>query len=471
MSLVVDLVVKNAKIVFPSGCVISGCVAVDEEKIVAICRDSLAPAADRIVNAEGRVLMPGVIDAHTHLGLYGSFEHDFATESASASVGGVTSLINYYRTTKSYKETFPLVRDAAGTNSMIDFSFHLALVNDLQLSELWDYLTLFGITSFKLHLDYKVTGLPMTAGPEISIDDGFIYRVLEKMGTMNPAVKACTHCENPEIIRDLTKKYATSGSDLRAWEQSRPGFTEAESLNRMLYLSQVSGASIHIVHVSSKESVTVLSEARKRQMRFEAETQIHYLTQTQESPAGVFAKVKPPLRSQEDLEAVWRGVVSGLITSVSSDHVPNTKSQKIGSGGIWSASMGFPVSPLILPLLISEGFHKGRVTLDEVTRITSYNAAKSFNLYPRKGSMEIGSDADLVLLDLHKKQKVTTELLKSGSDYNIYEGWEVEGWPVMTLVRGRVVFEEGEIIANRGYGIYLPRNTGHSKDNSGRCAP
>lgn len=452
----VDLLITNAKIVEPNIGIFAGSVAIDDGKIVSICKDANVPTADKVIDAKGNTLFPGVIDPHTHLGSQRPVEDDFLTETSSAAVGGVTTLINYFRRNDSYKTVFPSARDSASRKSIIDFAFHLALVNDLQLSELEEYLELYGISSFKLHLDYKVTGLPMASGPDISIDDGLVFRIFEKLSQLK-RTKATIHCENIEIIRDLTRRVKLNRSGLEAWADSRPGFAEAENLLRMMYLASITGANIHSAHVSARETVDLLRRFQTILANVSAETQIHYLTLTKDCQKGVLAKVKPPLRNQEDVEAVWAGLDEGLITSISSDHVPNRQNEKIGSGDFWTSAMGFPACPLVLPLMISEGYHKRDFPLEKIAAVTSSNTAKTFNLYPKKGMIIPGSDADLVILDLTKEQKVTPELLRSRSDYSVFEGKIVKGWPIMTIVRGNVVFADGEVVGKPGSGQYLER--------------
>lgn len=456
--LIADIVIKNGRIMLPSKELVSASIVIEDGKIASICSEALTPQADRVIDADGLLVFPGIIDPHTHLGFYNQIEEDFATETASASVGGVTTIINYFRAEGSYKDTFPSAKDAAARSSMIDFSFHLGLINNTQIDELEEYVNRFGISSFKLYLDYKVTGVPVSSA-EFSIDDGFVYRALEKIAQIGGNVKACAHCENAEIIRDMTARVAKTDRGLEGWAKARPGFAEAENLKRVLYFSALTNAKIHIVHISASESVEILREAKNQGSKFDAETQIHYLTQTKDSPAGILAKVKPPIRGRKDMEEIWSAVNEGLISTISSDHVPNIKTQKIGRGDVWSALAGFPGSPLVLPLLLSEGVRKGRIGLDKVLETTSYNTARIFNLFPKKGMINVGSDADLTIVDLKKEKKVTPELLKSRSDYTIYEGWILRGWPVMTLVRGAVVSEEGEVVGKRGWGQYHYRYT------------
>jgi dihydropyrimidinase len=176
---------------------------------------------------------------------------------------------------------------------------------------------------------------------------------------------------------------------------------------------------------------------------------------TSDSEIGVLGKTSPPLRYKEDVEALWEAVADGMIDTIGSDHVPRKKATK--SGTIWEASGGYPGVATLLPILLSEGFHKRGITIERIVELTSYNVAKAFNLYPQKGTIEVGADADLTIVDMDLEKEVRWNELLSLSDYSIYEGWKLKGWPIVTIVRGKVVMENGEIRGEQGYGKFIPR--------------
>ncbi|MFW6145503.1 MAG: dihydroorotase, partial [bacterium] len=219
--------------------------------------------------------------------------------------------------------------------------------------------------------------------------------------------------------------------------------------------AEITGCPAYIVHVSSKAGLKELLRHRERGgSPIYAETCIHYLTHTKNSSAGVLAKVNPPLREQEDIDFLWESLANGDIDTVGTDHCLLTRSQK---KDIWSAVPGFPGIAMLLPILLSEGVNKGRITLEKVAEVASCNAAKIFGLYPKKGTIRVGSDADLVVVDLDLEQTVTTALLQSASDFSIYEGWNMKGWPIMTMLRGEVIMKDGKVLNKEGYGEYLKR--------------
>jgi dihydropyrimidinase len=287
------------------------------------------------------------------------------------------------------------------------------------------------------------------------VDDAFLYDSFSQLAKI-PGGTITVHCENMEILNMLSKPLKEQGrEDLAAWSEARPDFTEAESIRRILYLAEITACPAYIVHVSSKAGLKeILCHKERGGSPIYAETCIHYLTHTKNSSAGILAKVNPPLREQEDIDFLWKSIADGDIDTVGTDHCLLRKSQK---KDLWSAVPGFPGVTMLLPVLLSEGVNKGRITLEKVAEVASYNTAKIFGLYPTKGTIAVGSDADFAVVDLDLEKTVTTELLQSAADFSIYEGWTVKGWPVMTILRGEVIMEDGKVMDKKGYGKYLKR--------------
>ena len=265
---------------------------------------------------------------------------------------------------------------------------------------------------------------------------------------------ACVHSENSEIILSLIKKHKEAGREgLPVWSECRPNFTESECISRVLTFAEALDCPIYIVHLSTREGLEVIRQFKARHKKLFVETCPHYLTLTKEAPIGSLGKVNPPLRSAEDKEALWRGIAEGLIDTIGSDHCPFIKEDKPES--IWEARTGFPGSTTILPLLLSEGVHKKRITLEKVAEMTSMNPARIFNLFPRKGTIQVGSDADLCIVDLNLSRQVEPKLLHGVSDFSVYDGWTLKGWPVLTMVRGKTVMKDGEIVGSPGHGRFI----------------
>ncbi|MDQ3848527.1 MAG: amidohydrolase family protein, partial [Thermoproteota archaeon] len=217
-------------------------------------------------------------------------------------------------------------------------------------------------------------------------------------------------------------------------------------------------ANLYFMHVGSTAALdAILWEREKGQSNYYIETCPHYLTHTTDF-GDLIGKVTPPIRSKSDLQSMWSALRNGIVDTIGTDHVANRLEMKIGKGDIWSALSGFPGIATMLPVLLSKGVNENRIGIDRVAEVTSYNAARIFGMYPKKGTIQPGSDADLVIVDLDLEKTVTPDLLQSYSDYTIYDGWRLRGWPLMTIVRGNPVMENG-IVANSalGHGEFIPR--------------
>jgi dihydroorotase-like cyclic amidohydrolase len=268
------------------------------------------------------------------------------------------------------------------------------------------------------------------------------------------------HAENMSIIHNLKAKYiADLRTDLRAWTDARPDIAEEEATRRAIWYTKETGSRLYIVHMTIGNGVEWVRHARSIGVDVIAETCPHYLvlTKDDDDKVGRLAKVNPPLRDAESAELLWGGLNSGDVTCLGSDHstiVP--KGDKI-KDSIWDAVPGFPGMGMLLPVMLSEGYHKGKISLPQLVKVLCENNAKIYGLYPKKGAIRVGSDADLTLVDLEQERVVTPEYMKSAADWGLYDGWNLKGWPVKTIVRGEVVMDQGEITVEPGYGKYLPR--------------
>jgi len=325
--------------------------------------------------------------------------------------------------------------------------------NEAEISRIDSFIRDWGISSFKFLMAYK-----NRPGFFNEFKDGWFYDALNTIAKYGEAV-ACIHAENDEVVEHFTQKVMTAGKQgLAAWAESRPDFAEAECVNRALYFGELTHCPTYIVHMSAKRSLEELSRYKQKGNKVYAETCPHYLLQTIDSPVGILGKIQPPLRTQADCDALWEGIANGCIDTIGSDSCATRLAAKRGQGDIWTATSSFPGTATILPLMLSEGYHKRGVSLERIVELTSYNVANIFNLYPQKGAIMIGADADLAIVDLNLEQTVTPSLIQGYCDYTIFDGWKVKGWPVMTLLRGEVIMKEGQLIAKESHGRYLPRN-------------
>jgi dihydropyrimidinase len=289
------------------------------------------------------------------------------------------------------------------------------------------------------------------------MDDSLLSAIVEGGAKENSTI--LVHAENPAVCAEHIRRGKEKGlSGLKAWSDCRPAQSEAESVAKVSALGRKFGANLYFVHIGSNAALdAILAERQKGNANYYIETCPQYLTHTHDF-ASITGKVVPPIRSKSDVQSVWSALRNGIIDTVGTDHVANRLDIKMGRGDLWSALAGFPGIATMLPVLLDQGVNSDRISVERVAEVTSYNAARIFGMYPRKGTIQQGSDADLVMVDMDLEQKVTPELLQSYSDYSIYDGWKLKGWPVLTMVRGKVVMEGGQVAQDAlGHGQFVAR--------------
>ena len=459
----VDLVIKNGRIVTSSHTTQAG-IAVNGGKIVGIFHEDYVPVADKIVDAKGKYILPGLIDSHVHIGsLGGSFAEEARTESRAAIAGGVTTWGSFLRPPpgKGFLEIFEEHKKLYEDNAICDVFFHNTCGTQKAIDDI-PRCPEVGVNSFKFTVGYKGPHLELLRGMELN--DGILLTSWQTIAGLGRPVWAMVHAENPDMIaagREIVEK-RQGRTDFAAWRDHRPNYVEAHEIKSCIEISRITHCPLYIVHNTIGEAIDIIGEAKARGQEVVGETCPMYLTHTSDEPIPQMFKdnpalgiTNPPLRDWESINRLWKGLDNGIITTVGSDSVVLTKAQK--GNNIWTAPMGFSnIVEMILPVMLSEGVNKGRISLEKVVQVCSYNVARVFGMYPQKGDIAVGSDADLVIVDLNKKVKVTLDKLHSSMDWNIYEGWEFTGWPVMTILRGKIVMENGEIMAEPGYGRYIP---------------
>ncbi|MBI2953286.1 MAG: amidohydrolase family protein [Chloroflexi bacterium] len=448
-----DCLLKNARLVVPRQGIFEGSVAIRDGVVAAIHREPFVgvETAVKVIDVGGRYVLPGVIEPHSHLGR-GSLTDDFRTESWTAALGGVTTMFSYYTRPTTYHELFPTIKQAVEERAYIDFGFHFNVARDNHLDEIDSYAERCGVRSFKFNMARSGED---AAGPPEAWDDGLMHEGFSNVARVKGGL-ACVHAENVLVIWRFRNRIVAQGrEDLAAWSESRPNFCEAETIHRAYYYGQLTGCPTYIVHLTTKEGLQVVKEWKKKFPAAYVETCPHYLTHTMNAPEGKLAKATPPLRTEADIEALWSGLLDGTIDTMGSDHVVLTREQKMI--GIWESRPGFPGVTTMLPVLLSEGVNRRGLSLQRVAEVTSYNTARIFGLYPKKGTIQVGSDADFTVVDLDVERTVRAAELGSFSDFSIYEGHTLKGWPVLTMVRGQVVMQDGQIVGQKGWGQYLYR--------------
>jgi dihydropyrimidinase len=437
-----DLLLRDGLLVLPDVGTRRGSIGVADGRIAAVLAPGDELPANEIVDCTDRWIMPGVIDPHVHFG-FGSPETDFRTESRSAALGGVTCALSFYRTAD-FRTAFDAYRAHAEAQSCIDFGLHFGITSHLHVETLAECSRRFGVSSYKLYLMYR--GAAGLAQGFTEIDDALLFAAAKATAAIEGAVLG-VHCENVEVIPYLRDPLRAAGrDDLHAWNEQSPDFLEAENVHRACYFASKVGCPINIVHLSSREA---LDEARRHRRANKApvyvETCPHYLLLDDVAPAGVLAKVNPPIRSRDDVDALWEGIADGSVTTVGTDHVPRKRATKAGKS-IWASSNGFPGVATMLPILLHEGYHRRGIKPERLAAVLSGNAARLYHLRG-KGTLDVGFDADLTVVDPELTRVVYAAQLESFADYSPFEGMALKGWPVATFVRGRKIMADGKIVA------------------------
>jgi dihydropyrimidinase len=441
-----DSVVRGGTVLIEGRGLVECDLALRDGVIAAILEPSAQVDADELIDAKRLFVLPGVIDAHVHFGL-GSPD-DWTTESRAAARGGVTTVLSYIQSADSYLEAEPRERQRAEAESVIDYGFHFILMNERHLQEVPTYVDELGVSSFKFFSNFKgdegaYMGIEGT-------DSGFFYALCRAVAERPEAVLA-VHTENIEVVWRLAAELQAEGrDDLAAWTESRPDFVEAHDMFTAFLFAERTGCRVYIPHLSSALGLDLFDYHVSRGGRSTIETCPHYLTHTKEAEIGGLAKVNPPVRTNADREALWAGVADGRVSVLGSDH--NSRKRERKEGSIWKASAGFPGVTTLLPVLLEEGYHRRGIPLSRLMATVTTNPARVFGLYPAKGTIAVGTDADLALVDMDRAATVDSSTFGSHADYSIYDGATLRGWPVATLVRGETVMRDGEILTASGSG-------------------
>lgn len=465
--MVVDLVIKNGHLVIPKQGIIEAGIAVEDGKIVSISSEPNLPKSDTVIDAEGKYVLPGVIDPHTHYGhTYGRYRLDFGenlqSETISAAMGGITTvnvIHRLYPATASYFDFFSKEVDPVMEKSSVNFLITPGVMTQQHVDEMQRYATELGITSFKFFRGYK-GGEWRNMGIS-GLDDGVFYAMLMQAAKMGESSLSLVHCENSEIANYTTEKAKREGrSGLSAWDDARPRAAETDSVLSAIHLAcVVAKTRLYVPHVTTDQGIDYIAKAKLDGKQVIAETCPHYLCFTKDDKKiGILGKINPPLRDRASVERLWERIFDGTIDTIGTDHVPVRLKDKLGNGDIWTAGLAFPGSATMIPTLLSEGHNKRGLSLQRIVELTSYNTAKTFGLFPRKGTLAQGSDADITIVDTTKEVTATAEMLGSAAGFTLFEGWKFKGWPTHTIVNGHLVMENGSFIGKPGFGTYLRRN-------------
>jgi dihydropyrimidinase len=460
----------NASAVIPRiGIIHDTNIMIEDGKIKSLANSGNNVSASRKIDVRGKFVLPGAIDPHVHYGVYTPINEAARTESRSAAVGGVTTMIRMLRLFDGYSRNNNIIKQlhASKRNHYIDFSIHASILRQDEVRDI-PYLKELGINSVKVYMNLgaDLNRIHMDLEPDTyGFRDGLVNMTDELMSSIikesaNVHSTILVHAENPVVCSDHMRIAKEKGmTDLEAWSYCRPPYSEAQSIAKISELGRKNGsANLYFVHIGSTAAIdAILGEREKGQSNYYIETCPHYLTHTTEFE-NLTGKVTPPIRSKSDLQSMWSALRNGIVDTIGTDHVANRLEIKMGKGDIWSALSGFPGTATMLPVLLSKGVNEDRIGIERIAEVTSYNTARIFGMYPKKGTIQPGSDADLTIVDLDLEKTVTPDLLQSYSDYTIYDGWKLRGWPVMTIVRGNIIMEEGQVATEAlGHGEFILR--------------
>jgi dihydroorotase-like cyclic amidohydrolase len=465
-----DLLVRGGTLVVPYLGTIRADLATKDGKVAAIAVSLSPDEADTVLDATGKLVFPGAVDAHFHLGIYRPLSVDAAEETRSSLVGGATTVLSYFRTgqhylnkTGPYSSIFPEVLSSVAGHAWTDYGFHLAPMDTAQVGEVSSLAEESGVSSFKYYMFYKGFNLSANSRDAKAFtmsdeyDLGHLYQLMEAVAAANGAsdrrVSLSLHCEQAELMRLFIDRVRNSGDPqtLKAYSDARPPLTERVAIGEATTLARATDCAINLLHLSSGEALAAAREARiampEVDMRFEVT--LHHLCLTHEeldARGGLGGKVNPPIRTRSDTEALWAGVVDGTVGWVASDHACCLEEEK--GDELWPALPGFGGTALLYPILISEGMHKRGLSPARVAELVSANPARAYGLDGRKGNLLVGYDADLAIIDPDLEQEVTTDLLLSGQDHCPFEGRKVRGWPVATVLRGEIAYQNGKVLGS-----------------------
>jgi dihydropyrimidinase/dihydroorotase len=471
----VDLVIRNGRVVTPAG-VIGGGVAIDGERIVAVGADATLPPARRAIDAREQYVLPGLIDAHVHMGseedasIAEGLARNMPGETDGALHGGVTTFAHFVG-----QRNEPLLPNIETTVregnrwSRTDYFFHAIVSTEAHYAELpavWER----GVTSFKHFFNaYKprpTEGLSWLGGPS---DAGMVLRSLRFCAARGAPGICIVHCEDIDIIDVLETELTGAGRvDLGAWSDARPNVAEYSRIAQAIDLAREAGAPIYIAHLSTREGADRVAAARRKGWPVWAEVTPHHLTHTgsMEEEVGCWGKVNPPLRAAADVDRLWRAFHDGGVTCLGSDHGTGGRTHATKAkggpkhGNIWQARSGNRGGlEHFLPVLMTFGVHAGRISIEDVARVGASNTAKVFGLYPRKGALLPGADADVIVVDPDREAVVDERFYHCLAETSVYHGYRFRGMARTAVVRGRVMMDDYETVGEPGWGRYLPRGS------------
>jgi len=453
-----SILIKNGNIITATDNYVAD-IFIEGETITAIGKN-INLKADKEIDATGKLVLPGGIDPHVHLDMpfMGTFSSDsYETGTRAALYGGTTMVIDFIlqKQGNSLKAALQEWQGRSNDNCVGDYSFHMAVTdfNDDTKNEIKDFIEKEGITSFKTFMAYKGA---------LMIDDRQMIGLMEEVKKHGGLINV--HATNGDMIDYLTQKHRSEGKLSPLYHYlSQPEVTEAEASERFVDMSNYTGCPGYIVHLTCEGALNAVRNATKRNQKIFVETCIQYLLLDASLYENNFEGAKwvmsPPLREKKDQQTLWAGINQGLVQVVATDHCPFKWEQKLmGKDDFSKIPNGHPAIENRMELLFSEGVAKNKITLNKYVEVACSNPAKIFGMFPRKGTIAVGSDADIVIFDANEKHTLSAKTHHMNVDYSGYEGWEVTGKVKTVLLRGTVAIENNECKIEKGFGKFIKRN-------------
>ena len=447
-----DLKVINGTLFIPGVGLVQAGVGIKGGTIEMIATDGNLPEAATTVDAQGKYVTPGWVDPHVHLGIFSTYEGECETETRYALSGGVTTLGVFMGGAESYLPILPNSIKIAEAKSSTDIMFHLSIFTPQQMDEMEKYYEQFGVTSFKFYMAGVKGVFP-------NVSDDFIQKGFRKVASMGYPAIGCVHCEDQGMVDkgyEYVEKNCPTGS-LKDWSQAHPNEAEADAARRFVAIARATAARAYMVHMSTKEAAKVLRELFKEgRDNIYVETTSAYCSMNNEDPIGKLAKMLPAIREQASVDAMWEAVRNGVVTSFGTDNVSLSTELK-QSNHLFEIMPGYPVVGEHVPALLTEGYHKRGIPWTTIIERATRGPAEAYGIYPKKGTIAVGSDADLVVLDLEKEKKVDPKTHYSFSDFSLFQGRTLKGWPVKVIKGGKLAVDNGKVLIGAGSGKYLRR--------------
>jgi allantoinase len=441
-----SIVVENGKIIL-AGRLTPANILIENGRIKSVSKRR-SPQVDLHIDAKGRIVLPGLVDGHAHI--YDpafTNREDFESGTSAAAAGGVTTVIEMVLSTPvDTPERVKAKIEDGKRSSLIDFSFHAGIMNLNNLANI-GALASMGVRSFKT----------FTCRPYYA-DDHTLMSLMRETTMHNSILNV--HAEDEDVAQRNYQTLTGGGRrDPMAHLEWKPNVAEERAVRKIVDFAQGLRARLHISHMSTEEGVEIVRKGKRRGVKVTCETCPHYLTFTRRDmkKQGPYLKMNPSLKGPRDLEALWKGLRDGTVDMVTSEHAPGEQAEKeVGWNDIWKAWGGIPSIETMLPVLLSEGVNKHRLSLSQLQRTCCLNPSRIFGIYPKKGAIQKGADADLVIVDLKRKRKVKADELHYKVGWTPYEGWTLKGWPTLVMRKGAILYEEGEIIGKPGNAEFLP---------------